>query len=345
MTGNRRYHFPALALLAVGGLLLLAAACAAPVAPANPPAAATTAPQQPAVATTAPQPPAATTAPQPQAKQRKIAYVAWNMNNPWSVTLRDSIKKQVESHGDIFVESDPSGDPAKQVPQIETFVGQEVDGILLTPTSASAVLPAIQAADQKGIPVVIVGAGAEAGAWKAAILTGNVEGGKQIGEYIVKRLNGKGKVLTTNVPGIQDADERERGWMEAFKGTEIQVLDTQVGGTVEAGTKAMENWLQKYGQDINAVVGVNDPTALGALTAIEEAKLQDKIFVVGVDGSDEAIAAMKACRSFGGTAQQQPAKMGELATQTLYQIFDGKPVEKEVRIPTVLLAREDYCKQ
>ncbi len=130
----------------------------------------------PTAAPAAAQPTAATQQP------RKIAYVAWNMNNPWSVTLRDAIKAAVEANGDTLVESDPSGDPAKQIPQIETFIGQQVDGIILTPTSASAVIPAIEAADKAGIPVVIVGAGAEPGAWKAAILTGNVEGGHQIGE-------------------------------------------------------------------------------------------------------------------------------------------------------------------
>ncbi|MCC7161146.1 MAG: sugar ABC transporter substrate-binding protein [Anaerolineae bacterium] len=293
----------------------------------------------PTAAPAAAQPTAATQQP------RKIAYVAWNMNNPWSVTLRDAIKAAVEANGDTLVESDPSGDPAKQIPQIETFIGQQVDGIILTPTSASAVIPAIEAADKAGIPVVIVGAGAEPGAWKAAILTGNVEGGHQIGEYVVKRLNGEGKVVATNVPGIQDADERQKGWEEAFKGTKIEILDYQVGGTVESGTKAMENWLQKYGDEIDAVMGINDPTALGALTVIEEAGLEDKIFVVGVDGSDEAIAAMKACRSFGASAAQQPAQMGKLATETLYKVFAGEPVEKEVRIPTTAILREDNCKE
>lgn len=321
----RPLAFKTTALLLLGLAIL---GCAPVTAPTAAPSGA-----QPAQPTAA--------APQP----RKIAYVAWNMNNPWSVTLRDAIKAAVEAHGDTLVESDPSGDPAKQIPQIETFVGQGVDGIILTPTSASAVVPAIAAADEKGIPVVIVGAGAEPGAWKAAVLTDNVGGGRQIGEYVVKRLKGKGKVVATNVPGIQDADERQRGWEEAFKGTDIEILDYQVGGTVESGTKAMENWLQKYGDEIGAVMGINDPTALGALTAIEEAKLQDRIFVVGVDGSDEAVAAMKACRSFGATAAQQPAEMGRLVTETLYKVFAGEPVEKEVRIPTSLIVREDNCKQ
>jgi ribose transport system substrate-binding protein len=282
---------------------------------------------------------------QPAQQPRKIAYVAWNMNNPWSVTLRDAIKASVESHGDTFVESDPSGDPAKQIPQIETFVGQGVDGIILTPTNAEAVLPAIKSADDQGIPVVIVGAGANPGAWKAAVLTSNVQGGRQIGEYVVDKLGGEGKVVATNVPGIQDADERQQGWEEALAGTNIEILDYQIGGTVESGVTNMENWLQKYGEEIDAVLGINDPTALGALTVIEEAGLDDQMFVVGVDGSDEAIAAMEECRAFGASAQQQPAEMGRRATETLYQIFAGESVEKEVRIPTQLLVREDYCNE
>lgn len=284
----------------------------------------------------------------PPAEERvplKIAYVAWNMNNPWSVTLRDAIKETVDANGDIFVESDPGGDPAKQIPQIETFVGEGVDGILLSPTNEQAVLPPIQAADEAGIPVVIVGAGANPGAWKAAVLTDNVAAGRLIGEYVVEKLGGKGKVVATHVPGIPDADERQQGWEGAFEGTEIEILDYQLGGTVESGVTNMETWLQKYGEEIDAVMGINDPTALGALTVIEEAGLADKIFVVGVDGADEAIAAMEACRSFGATAKQVPAEMGRTATERLYKILAGEEVEREVRIPTPLLRREDYCKE
>jgi ribose transport system substrate-binding protein len=276
---------------------------------------------------------------------KTIAYVAWNMNNPWSVKLRDAIKESVEANGDNFVEADPAGDPAKQIPQIETFIGQEVDGIILTPTDSTALLPSIEAADEAGIPVVIVGAGIEEGAWKAAILTDNFQGGKQIGEYVVEKLGGVGKVLATNLPGIEDAELRVAGWEEAFEGTDIEILDYQMCATVELGVTAMENWLQKYAdEEIGAMIGCNDPTALGALTVIEEANLQDVIFVVGVDGSDEAIQAMTDCRSFGASAAQQPTEMGERAAETMYVVLAGDEVEERlVRIPTMALIYEDYC--
>lgn len=278
---------------------------------------------------------------------KTIAYVAWNMNNPWSVKLRDAIKAGVDANGDKFVEADPAGDPAKQIPQMETFIGQKVAGIILTPTDSTTLLPSVEAADKAGIPVVIAGAGIDEGAWKAAILTDNFQGGKQIGEYVVKRLGGKGKVLATNLPGIEDPELRQKGWEAAFEGTEIEILDYQMCATVELGVTAMENWLQKYaGEEIDAMIGCNDPTALGALTVIEEANLADKIFVVGVDGSDEAIQAMKDCRSFGASAAQQPAEMGTMAINTLYDVLAGKPVAERVRrIPTLLLTYEDYCKQ
>lgn len=281
---------------------------------------------------------------EPTAEPRSIAYVAWNMNNPWSVILRDAIKEAVEANGDIFFESDPGGDPALQIPQIETFIGQGVDGIILTPTDAQAVIPAIQAADDAGIPVVIVGAGVNEGAWKAAILTDNFAGGKQIGEYIVALLGGEGKVVASDVPGIKDAEERRAGWEAAFEGTNIEILDYQTAGTVEAGVTIMENWLQQF-DDISAVMGVNDPTALGALTVIEEAGLEGQITVVGVDGSEQAIEAMTACRSFGASAAQAPGLMGTMAVETLYDIFDGKEVQLEVRVATELLPREDYCSE
>jgi ribose transport system substrate-binding protein len=289
-------------------------------------------------------------APAAPAKQRTIAYVAWNMNNPWSVKLRDSIKTVVESHGDKYVEADPAGDPAKQIPQMETFIGQKVDGIILTPTDKKALDGSVIAANAAGIPVVIAGAGIDEGPWKAAILTDNQLGGKQVGDWVVQHFNGKGKVLGANLPGIEDADLRQAGWESSFKGTQIQILDYQVGGSVELGVKMMENWLQKYATEfkngeIVAVMGVNDPTALGALTVLEESKITN-VFVVGIDGSDEAIKAMTDCRNYGASAEQKPVDMGKMAADTLYDVFAGKAIANRiVRIPTAALLRESYCKK
>lgn len=275
---------------------------------------------------------------------KTIAYVMWNLNNPWQVTLRDAIKAVVESHGDNYLEADPGTDPAKQLTQMETFIGQGVDGIVLTPTDSAALLPAVKAANDAGIPVVIAGAGIDEGDWKAAILTDNFAAGKQIGDYVVEKLGGEGKVVASNVPGILDADERQAGWEAAFEGTNIEILEYQIGGTVEAGVTNMENWLQKYGEEIKAVMGINDPTALGALTVIEEAGLEDKIFVVGVDAADEALQAMKDCRAFGATAAQDPAQMGTTSANLLYDILAGKSVSERVqRIATQLHTLEDYC--
>ena len=103
----------------------------------------------------------------------------------------------------------------------------------------------------------------------AAVVTDNRLAGKQIGEYAAKRLNGKGNVLILDMPGNPEAEKRTDGFREVIKGYPglLSLIFKNSNGDMNTAMNIMENWLQKY-KKVDLVDGVNDPTSLGALSAI-----------------------------------------------------------------------------
>ena len=120
----------------------------------------------------------------------------------------------------------------------------------------------------------------------------------------------------------------------------MSILDTQEGkGTTEGGRPVMRDLLGRFPQ-LDAVFPINDPSALGAISALESAgKLKD-VTVVTVDGSQEGIAAIKAGK-LHSTSAQAPAEIGRVAAQSVYDHFAGKPVEKNITVPVRLITVEN----
>ena len=92
--------------------------------------------------------------------------------------------------------------------------------------------------------------------------------------------------------------------------------------------------------DLDAVFPINDPSALGAISAIESAGKLGKVTVVTVDGSREAVAAIKAGKLHSSSAQF-PKQIGRVAAETIYDHLAGKTVPKDIKIPVKLVTKEN----
>ena len=127
---------------------------------------------------------------------------------------------------------------------------------------------------------------------------------------------------------------------ELAKYPDMQLLDTQeCKGTTEGGRPVMRDLLGRF-PEINAVFAINDPSALGAISALESAgKLKD-VTVVTVDGSAEGIAAIKNGKLYS-TSAQFPREIGKVAAQKIYEHIEGKPVDKNVKIRVELITKEN----
>jgi inositol transport system substrate-binding protein len=137
----------------------------------------------------------------------------------------------------------------------------------------------------------------------------------------IKRDQGAREVLAKN-PGLHLLAEQSAEWDRA------------------KGMALMENWLQSYGERINAVFAQNDEMAMGALIAIEQAGRKGKIIVVGVDAIADALKAVRDGR-LDATVFQDAAGQGAAAVQTAAKIVRHEPFDKQVLIPFRLVTREN----
>ncbi len=244
---------------------------------------------------------------------QKVGLILSTLNNPFFVTLKDGAEaKASELNLDLIV-LDSQNDPAKEFANVEDLLTQEVELILINPTDSDAVVNAIKTANGKGIPVITLDRGANAGEVVTHIASDNVAGGKMAGEYVIELLEGKGNAVELEgIAGTSAARDRGQGFNEAIATSEITVVAKQVADFDRAkGLSVMENILQAQ-PEIDAVFAHNDEMALGAVKAIE-ASGRD-IIVVGFDATDDAVVAVEA-GEMAATVAQQPALIGELGVE------------------------------
>jgi len=268
------------------------------------------------------------------------------LNNPFFVTLRDGAKAAAEKAGLELVVLDAQDKVDKQVADIEDLVQKQVQVILVNPTDAAAVVPAIKRANAARIPVITVDRGASGGAVAYHIASDNVAGGKLAGELVCKLLGGKGKAVELEgIPGSSAARDRGQGFNAALKAgcPGVAVVSRQTANFDRAqGLTVMENVLQAQ-PAIDAVFAHNDEMALGALQAVRASKRP--IRIVGFDATDDAVKAVNACE-LKATVAQQPAEMGRLAVEKAAALVKGgkAPAATEF-IPVALrLVTSDACK-
>ena len=257
-------------------------------------AAATPAPSTAPEATTAPvatEAPVVTEAP---AKTLKIG-VTFPILDQFLQLVADGMQAKATELGGIelnIVAADEKTDV--QLGQVENFVSQGVDAILVIPVDTDAAQPMTDAAKAAGIPIVYVNRNpSQPGTpyvGSDSLFAGTVEM-----QQLAKLANNAGNaVILIGDPANEAAVLRTKGCKDVAATTGITVTKEQSGNWKrEEGLAIMENWLQS-GDQIDIVCANNDEMALGAIQALKNANLLDKVIVGGVDATKDALAAMKA---------------------------------------------------
>lgn len=271
----------------------------------------------------------------------KVGLALMTTNNPFFVSMIDAVKEEVEGkyNGKLIV-SDGQHDISKQLADVEDMVVQGIDLLLLNPVDADAAEPAVNMAKEAGIPVICVD-GDTGGDRDLFIASNNYKAGVIDARYIIERLEGEGKVVVLNGNPVTAVRQRYSGFMdtiEEFPGIEV-VAEQNGDGDMTTSMQVMENVLQSA-PEIDAVFAINDPSGLGALAAIQSAGREDEMFVVGVDGSPDAIKSIKEGTGFTATAAQEPAKIAKMGFEYGLKILDGEKLDiqnKTIRVPVKLI--------
>ena len=239
---------------------------------------------------------------------------------------------------------DSKEDVAVQLGQVENFVTQGVDAIVLIPANTDAVEPMTKAAQDAGIPLVYVNRKpAELPEGIAYVGSDSIDAGIFQAEWLAEQLGGQGNVVIMQGNLAQEAaQQRTAGVKQVFEEyPDIQIIKEDTGNwSRDQGLALMENWLST-GDQIDAVASNNDEMAIGALSAIEAAGKLGEILVAGVDASPDALAEMDKGR-LNVTVFQNAVGQGEGGIEAAIALARGEEVEPITWIPYELVTPENY---
>jgi ribose transport system substrate-binding protein len=261
------------------------------------------------------------------------------MDNPFFVALRDGAQAEAKAAGINLITVDAQNDAAKQIAGVEDLIQKKVRVILLNPTDSDAVANVVKEATAAGIKVISLDRAVNGAEVSAHIASDNVAGGKMAGEFLLKRLGGKGNLVELEgIPGSSAARERGEGFDSVIAGKPgVKLVAKQPANFDRAqGLTVMENILQGN-KDIQGVFAQNDEMALGAQRAIEEAGLKN-VVIVGFDATADAVAAVKAGK-LAATVQQKPELIGKMGVDTAKLLIEGEPVDRNIPVPLALVTQ------
>ncbi|WP_271400444.1 substrate-binding domain-containing protein [Salinicoccus roseus] len=264
----------------------------------------------------------------------KIGVSISTLNNPFFVTLRDSIEELAGEKGYELEIVDAQDDSAKQVNDIEDLIQQNIDYLIVNPTDSSAVSGSVESANSEDIPVITIDRSVESGEVAAFIASDNVEGGELGAQYIVDELGEGAKVAELEgVPGASATRERGEGFHNVAEES-LEVVTSQTANFNRSeGLDVTQNILQAN-PDIQAIFAHNDEMALGALEALSN----EDVIVVGFDGTNDARNSVEN-GELDATVAQQPNLMGEEAINTVERLENGETVEEEVKVELELVTQ------
>ena len=277
------------------------------------------------------------------AEPLKIGITYQNLQNEFILGIADAAKAKAKALGINLIETDGQGKAETQISQVENFIAQKVDAIILNPFDKEGCGPAVMKAKAAGIPLVVVNAQV-VNLDKASAYVGSddIDAGKIEMQYIADRLKGKGSIVIIHGPNGHSAEvQRTIGNKEVLKKyPDIKVVFEQTANWDRAqALSLMENWLQS-GKTIDAVVAQNDEMALGAYKAIEAAKKQASIPVIGIDAIPDALKSVEQGKMVA-TVFQDAGGQGAEAVVKAVQLASGKEVQKTTFIPFQLITKEN----
>lgn len=267
-----------------------------------------------------------------------------NLSNEFIVMLNKAMDEKARQLGVQLIVNDAQRSAEKQVQQVESFVAQKVDAIILNPCEVEASSPAVQKALAAGIPVVNVNSETQA-APTAFVGSRDEDSGRIAMEYLAQRLNGRGVVVMMHGFMGQAAQiKRAQGARDVLARTPgLKLLAEQTAEWDRAKAMTlMENWILSYGDRINAVFAHNDEMGMGALIALEQSKRKNKVLVVSVDAITDALEAVRDGR-LDATVFQDARGQGAMAVETAVKIIRKQPYEKQVMIPFQLVTKENVA--
>ena len=277
-------------------------------------------------------------------KQVKIGATYMTMNNDFYKTLNAEIEKKTNQQGSRLYVRDPELDEDKQSQQIDYFVQERVNVIVINPVKSDSpkILTSLNKARKAGIKIIVVDAPVSKDAKvDTTIVSDNYQAGVLIANDMMKRLS-SAKILLLEHHNAVSAMDRIQGFLDTIKGhPAYQVVSKrETLGQTEESMPQVKKALNE-GMQFNVVMPLNDRAAIGALAAIKDQGVTDKIAIYGVDGSPDIKNFLANTNDIQGTVAQSPIQMGRKVTEVIERMMKHQSYKKEYLIPVHLVNKDN----
>lgn len=248
---------------------------------------------------------------------------------------KEGVKSQME---------DAKGDVSQQLQQVQNFIGQGVDAIIVNPVDTNAVKPIMDQATKAGIPLIFVNRRPQAQLTDKMAYVGSdsVLAGRLQMEALAKAMNGKGNVaILLGDLANESTRDRTKGVEEVVaKYPDIKIVQKQTAKFMRNdAVDVVSNWMTS-GEDIQAIASNNDEMAIGALQAL--GKNPNHILIAGVDGTPDALQMLKNGKMIA-TIFQDAKGQGEGAVDAAIKLANGEKVEKVIDVPYQLITKDNMA--
>lgn len=284
-----------------------------------------------------------------QADDIKIGMVNLSLCCAYFVGMDVAVKDEAGRFSNVRVLStDANGDVAKLTADVEDLLNQDVDVFIISGAWIEAAPAALESINQAGKPVVMVDRLLKGGDYTSWVGPDNRAIGEGIGDYIVGRLEGKGKVgIIRGGPADNTiGSNRSEGVQSKFEGTDIEAVVAAGWGdwSADGGFRQMEDLLS-LNDDLDAVFCENDSMCLGAQKAIADAGKAEQIFIASVDGEMGTLKEIMRERSnYGATGRNSSDQIGRAGFNRAMAIIAGAAPEKDTVLPSPIITKDNAVK-
>ena len=263
------------------------------------------------------------------------------MNNPFFVDLDEGLRSVIEARGDQLITLDAQFNSLKQKNDVSDLVLQGVSMIFINPVNWTGVKGSLLQAQDKGIGCIVVDAPVmDQGLVLSMIVSDNMEAGRMAARALVEARR-PAKIGVFELSLNKACTDRIAGFLQVLaEYPDMQIVNSQeVKGTTESGRTVMLDMIGRH-PEINALFAINDPSALGAISALESVNKLADMKVVSMDGSPEAIQAILEGKLLS-TSAQYPREIGIEAANVAYAHLEGRPYRQEIKVRVELINQEN----
>lgn len=260
-----------------------------------------------------------------------IPKIKDDTNDFWS-SLISGCKMAAEEYGSKLeiMAPDKEENIEEQNRLLKAAIEKEPDAILFSPSSMSASDKLLKEAKEKGIRITYIDSYTEEELQDLTVATDNVEAGRRLGEYARTLLDKDSRLaIVSHVKGVSTAVEREQGFREGLGDYAKNIVEVVYCNSLFEKSYELTNELMEKYPDLEMIAGMNEYSAVGVGRAVSDAGAKDRIAVVGVDCSQEAINLME-MGVYKGIIVQKAFRMGYMGVEETIHMLNGDAVAKNI---------------